>query len=73
MLAMVSTPAKPPRDDKGQRRRHSALAHSVSASSRWAIRRCAVDRVAERFHRERVLGHAGKIEEVRHRPQSRIR
>src|SRR5438093_9833243 len=30
-----------------------------------------LNRVAERFHRERVLGHAGKIEEVRHRPQSK--
>src|SRR5213593_2730540 len=30
-----------------------------------------LNRVTERFHRERVLGHAGKIEEVRHRPQSK--
>src|SRR6266542_2089500 len=30
-----------------------------------------LNRVAERFHRERVFGHAGKIEEVRHRPQSK--
>src|SRR5437016_14136806 len=63
-----------------------AAARNDKGQQRWAFRPRAfrigflemrdqpiakLNRVAERFHRKRVLGHAGKIEEVRHRPQSK--
>src|SRR5437899_5359557 len=60
------------RNDKGQQRR--AFRPRTFRIGLFEMRDqpiAQLNRVAERFHRERVLGHAGKIEEVRHRPQSK--
>jgi len=71
MLATVSTPAKPPpattKVNSGGR---SARAHSVSASSRWAIRRLRnwIASPSDFIVRARS-GDTGKIEEIRYRAE----
>src|SRR6266516_6312519 len=58
------------RNDKGQQRRaFRPRAFRIGFLEMRDQPIAQLNRVAERFHRERVFGHAGKIEEVGYRPQ----
>src|SRR6266568_501493 len=62
------------RNDKGQQRRaFRPRAFRIGFFEMRDQPIAQLNCVAELFHRQRVLGHAGKVEEIRHRPSARIR